>query len=162
MSPPHDESSWAAQAGHVLQPARQASKEILAIAKEVTALCQSICLANGGYLMPKREFNDVQAVLVGKRVRQIAAEVVTLSNIPPCALTRLMHWSKQHRYSMTSSARKRSDCGMVSPIAFAVLRLITSSNFVGCSTGKSSGFAPWKILCTSAALRRKMSGVYAP
>ena len=31
---------------------------------------------------------------------------------------------------------------MVSPSAFAVFRLITSSNFVGCSTGKSAGFAP--------------------
>ena len=41
-------------------------------------------------------------------------------------------------YSITSSARASSDGGTVRPNAFAVLRLITSSNFVGCSMGKSS------------------------
>src|SRR5512147_471053 len=35
-------------------------------------------------------------------------------------------------YWITSSARTRRDCGMVSPRAFAVLTLITSSNVVGC------------------------------
>jgi hypothetical protein len=49
---------------------------------------------------------------------------------------------------MTLSARYNSDCGIVTPICFAVLRLITSSNFVGCSTGKSAGLAPFKILST--------------
>src|SRR5262245_23721209 len=34
------------------------------------------------------------------------------------------------------------------PNTFAVLRLITSSNFVGCSTGRSAGMAPRKILST--------------
>jgi hypothetical protein len=51
-------------------------------------------------------------------------------------------------HSITSSARARSDSGMVSPSALAVVRLITSSNLVGCSTGKSPGFAPRKILST--------------
>ena len=37
---------------------------------------------------------------------------------------------------------------IVSPSAFAVFRLITSSNFVGCSTGRSAGFAPLRILST--------------
>src|SRR5215207_176098 len=32
--------------------------------------------------------------------------------------------------------------GIVTPSALAVLRLITSSNLVGCSTGRSDGFAP--------------------
>jgi hypothetical protein len=49
-------------------------------------------------------------------------------------------------YSMTSSARAINVGGIVMPSAFAVLRLITSSNFVGCSTGKSAGFAPLRIL----------------
>ena len=35
---------------------------------------------------------------------------------------------------ITSSAWKRRDGGMVSPRAWAVLRLMTSSNVVGCST----------------------------
>src|SRR2546426_12783810 len=51
------------------------------------------------------------------------------------------HW-------MISSARIRSACGIVRPRALAVLRLITSSNFVGCSTGRSPGLAPLRILST--------------
>ena len=47
---------------------------------------------------------------------------------------------------MTSSARASSDGGIVRPRAFAVLRLITSSNFVGCSTGRSAGLAPLQNL----------------
>ena len=43
------------------------------------------------------------------------------------------------------------------PSAFAVFRLITSSNLVGCSTGRSAGFAPLKILSTKAADRRNRS-----
>lgn len=39
------------------------------------------------------------------------------------------------RYSTTSSARSRSDSGIVKRSALAVLRLTTSSNLVGCSTG---------------------------
>src|SRR5262245_42955600 len=46
------------------------------------------------------------------------------------------------RYSITSSARTRMESGIVNPIAFAVLRLRTMSNFVACSTGRSAGFAP--------------------
>jgi len=34
------------------------------------------------------------------------------------------------------------------PSALAVIRLMTRSNLVGCSTGKSAGFAPRKILST--------------
>src|SRR3989442_9265804 len=52
------------------------------------------------------------------------------------------------RHWITSSARKSSDCGIVSPSALAVLSLMTSSNFVGCSNGRSPGFAPFRILST--------------
>src|SRR5215813_885553 len=34
-------------------------------------------------------------------------------------------------------------CRIVSPSALAALRLMTSSNFVGCSTGKSEDLLPW-------------------
>ena len=51
-------------------------------------------------------------------------------------------------YSITSSAPISSDCGIVRPRAFAVLRLMTSSNLVGCSTGRSEGLAPLRILST--------------
>ena len=49
---------------------------------------------------------------------------------------------------ITSVAWKRMVGGMVRPSAWAVLRLITSSNFVGCSTGRSAGLAPLRILST--------------
>src|SRR6516165_3083309 len=51
-------------------------------------------------------------------------------------------------HSMTSSARSRSVWGIVTPSSFAVFRLTTSSYRVGCSTGKSAGFAPLRILST--------------
>jgi hypothetical protein len=51
-------------------------------------------------------------------------------------------------YSITSSVRRRNVSGIVRPSAFAVLRLITSSNFVGCSTGMSPGGVPRNILST--------------
>ena len=46
------------------------------------------------------------------------------------------------RYSMTWSARTSRDGGTVSPSALAVLRLMTSSDAVGCSTRRSAGLAP--------------------
>ena len=51
-------------------------------------------------------------------------------------------------YSTIRSARSSNDGGMVSPSAFAVLRLMTNWNFVGCSTGSSAGFAPLRSLST--------------
>ena len=49
---------------------------------------------------------------------------------------------------ITSSARASTDGGIVRPSALAVLRLMTSSNLVGCSTGRSAGLAPLRILST--------------
>src|SRR5262245_18899502 len=51
-------------------------------------------------------------------------------------------------HSMRRSARNRSDGGIVRPMFLAVRLLITSSNVDGCSTGRSPGFAPFKILST--------------
>ena len=45
-------------------------------------------------------------------------------------------------------ARASTSGGIVRPICFAVLRFITNSNFVGCSTGRSAGLAPFRILST--------------
>jgi hypothetical protein len=51
----------------------------------------------------------------------------------------LMHRSKRRRYSITSSARANTPGAMGSLSAFVVLRLITSSNLVACSTGRLAG-----------------------
>ena len=45
-------------------------------------------------------------------------------------------------YSISSSARASRVCGMVSPRAFAVLRLMTNSKRDDCTMGKSAGFSP--------------------
>jgi hypothetical protein len=59
-----------------------------------------------------------------------------------------------HAYWITSSARRSSDGGIAIPSTWAVFKLMTSSNFVGCSTGKSAGLAPFRILSTYVAPRR--------
>src|SRR5262245_27156428 len=48
-------------------------------------------------------------------------------------------------HSITSSARVSIVGGRSRPNALAALRLITSSNFVGCSTGRSAGFKPLRM-----------------
>ena len=60
----------------------------------------------------------------------------------------ILRCGKERRYSITSSARASSDCGTVSPSALAVLRLMASSNFAGCCTGKSAGVSPLRIRFT--------------
>src|SRR5262249_45872863 len=45
-------------------------------------------------------------------------------------------------HSITSSAATCSVSGTVKPRALADFRLITSSNLVGCCTGRSAGFSP--------------------
>ena len=54
--------------------------------------------------------------------------------------------------SITLSALMRSDCGILSPSALAVLPLMSMSNFIDCSTGKSLGLAPLSILATKTEI----------
>ena len=68
------------------------------------------------------------------------------------------HRSSAALHSITSSARARSIGGTARPSVLAVCALMTSSNLVGCSTGRSAGFAPRRILSTKSAARRKWSG----
>src|SRR5262249_50951462 len=65
-------------------------------------------------------------------------------------------------HSITSSASASSVHGTVRPSALAILRLMTSSNDLGCSTGISAGFAPRRILSTKSAERRQMPGQFGP
>jgi hypothetical protein len=57
-------------------------------------------------------------------------------------------------HSITSSARTRIVSGTVTPRAFAVLRLTTSSNRDGRSIGRSAGLAPPRMRPTSYAFAR--------
>ena len=62
--------------------------------------------------------------------------------------------AKEACYSITSSAMASTPEGTVTRRVLAVLRLIRSSNVVGCSIGKSPALAPLKILSTYEAARR--------
>src|SRR5438477_6322402 len=65
-------------------------------------------------------------------------------------------------YSITSSARAINIDGTIRPRALAVLRLMTRSNFVDCSTGRSLGFAPRRILSAYSAARLYIVEKFAP
>jgi hypothetical protein len=65
-------------------------------------------------------------------------------------------------YSITSSAMANKVDGTVRSRAFAVVKLISRSNFVGCSTGISAGAAPRSTLSTSSAVRRNCAGQFMP
>jgi hypothetical protein len=54
-------------------------------------------------------------------------------------------------HSMIWSARASSDGGIVRPRALAVLRLMASSKWIGCSTGISAGLPPRSTRTTSRA-----------
>src|SRR5215831_12883388 len=62
--------------------------------------------------------------------------------------------SQQHSCSFDDLIPSASNLsGTVRPSALAVVRLMMRSNLVGCSTGRSAGFAPRRILSTKLAAR---------
>ena len=65
-------------------------------------------------------------------------------------------------HSITSSARTRIDGGIARPSACAVRTFNASSNFVGCSTGRSPGLAPLRSLTTIAAVCRNIAARFGP
>ena len=67
-------------------------------------------------------------------------------------------------YSISLSARSNNAEGTVTPIALAVLRLIASSHFVGCSTGRSAGIVPRNRLAANRAVADKATllGLHSP
>src|SRR3974377_494372 len=60
----------------------------------------------------------------------------------------------EQAYSITSSARSKKDSETFSLRALAVVISITSSNFVGCSTGRSAGLARFILFCVLLARGR--------
>src|SRR5262249_8531558 len=97
-----------------------------------------------------------EASLPDRIVRRVRHEY---ADPPPPALLRPRRERPRHRtagqcdelaslHSITSSARASRPSATVRPSAFAVLRLITSSYFVGACTGKSAGFSPLRMRST--------------
>src|SRR5215831_19169184 len=95
----------------------------------------------------------IRALILGS-VRAALVSWLSLSMTPagvPLGAPRpnQTHWVKRPEgASITSSTRSRNDSGIVRPSALAVVRLMTRSNLVGCSTGMSPGLAPRRILST--------------
>jgi hypothetical protein len=65
-------------------------------------------------------------------------------------------------HRITLSARASTFGRIVTSICFAAFRLMTKSNFFGCSTGRSAGLAPFTILSTKIAARRYRSTIFTP
>ena len=65
-------------------------------------------------------------------------------------------------HSITRSAPASSIFGITMPRAFAALRLITSSNFVGACTGRTAGLAPRRMRLTYSAACLNTSEVFTP
>jgi hypothetical protein len=74
----------------------------------------------------------------------------------------ILHHPFSSPHLITLSALASTFGGIVRPICFAAFRLIISSNFIGCSTGKSAGLAPFRILSTYVAARRSKSLKFTP
>jgi hypothetical protein len=54
----------------------------------------------------------------------------------------ILRCGKKRRYSITSSARADRLGGTSMPSALAAFRLMTNSNLLDCTTGRSAGFSP--------------------
>src|SRR5262249_26148703 len=67
----------------------------------------------------------------------------------------IMHRSEIRAYSITWSATSSRSREISRSSDLAVFRLMTSSYLVGCSTGRSAGFVPFRILPTEIAARRE-------
>lgn len=65
-------------------------------------------------------------------------------------------------HRITLSALARTLGGILRSICFAVFTFTINSNLVGCSTGMSAGFVPFKILFTKTAARRYSSSTFGP
>ena len=78
--------------------------------------------------------------------------------MPGAGAVHHIKFGSERAYSTTSSARDSSAGGTASPIAFAVLRLMTSSNLVGCwSVGifQRRSKQPKKLLAPAETVRPK-------
>src|SRR5262249_35199674 len=63
----------------------------------------------------------------------------------PCGSTAKERDELASLRSITSSARASSEGGTVRPSILAVSALMTSSNLLACTTGRSAGFAPLRM-----------------
>ena len=123
--------------------------------RQIDADLQGASAGGGG---TQRKANQATLMLPPPRKKFLPSTSPHVRNSPDCGLkiggdvTAALYQLRTHAvqqgasHSITSSASVSSIGGTVRPSVFAVLRLITKSNFIGCCTGRSAGFVPRKIL----------------
>src|ERR1700737_2484930 len=79
-----------------------------------------------------------------RRTKGAATDMFYLT--PPRHISTLPISEVTKGYSINLSARRTKFAGISRPISFAVFRLTTSSNLLGCSIGISAGLVPRNIL----------------
>src|SRR5262249_43501624 len=122
-------------------------------------------------LQPLRERGDL-----GQRIRIVRARAHKHANAP-CVLSLLRAHRERpcHRraanerdelatphHSITSSARASSGSGIASPSALAAIRLMISSTFTDCCTGRSTGLSPLSTRPTRMPPWRSASTMLGP
>ena len=108
----------------------------------------AVCPAQHFKRLPERRHIGLRfRIVLGQRTQH--ANPSDTSQLLPTSRERPCHCCAAKKrdelapfHSITSSARASSVCGTLRPSILAVWALMTSSNLVGCTTGKSAGLAP--------------------
>src|SRR5262249_31560116 len=88
---------------------------------------------------------DIEACLRDVRFTPNSGHYFSASGCPLCAKSGLKHRRKATAHSIISSASNWIELGTSIPRALAVCALMRNSNLVDCRTGRSAGFAPFRI-----------------
>jgi hypothetical protein len=88
-------------------------------------------VASGSYDVRSGSKADILVISRHVRFTPKSGHSAALLQCPLSAKSGCEQSQQGTTYSITSSASAKNDSGMVSPSAFAVLRLTTTSNFVG-------------------------------
>src|SRR4029077_13753854 len=97
-----------------------------------------------GFSPTARTVRDARELRRPAYERRSRAAVSALQALAPFSYSTLDF--RYYSHLITRPALTSTFGGIVRPICLAALRLIISSNLVGCSTGRSAGLAPFKIL----------------
>jgi hypothetical protein len=116
--------------------------------KQLRALSQPLAVCRPPPLGAALLLSGVQKSLSARAGKERSAKerCFSLHVFFPALSTRHLTLAPSHL--ITLSARASTLGGIVTPICLAVFKLITNSNFVGRSTGRSAGLAPFRILST--------------
>jgi NAD(P)-dependent dehydrogenase (short-subunit alcohol dehydrogenase family) len=138
--PIRDEYSGAIRMIHAVLPGiHQQAGAIVSISSTARRVSIAIMVspASGHAASLRRTFDALALALR-------AAAFRNTSNV----LSSSSHHASDSRHSITRSARTNVEDSIVTPIAVAVLRFRTRSNFLGRSIGMSPAFAPPRIRST--------------